>query len=271
MSKEARSVISSREQRQLWAEEYSSITQRLATSTARVWNVMSIFVGGSIAAAAVFLLKESHGFSSFVSAYVIGAGIVVILWISLDWFVRRERWHKYILYGRQRQLEKRLNFYAGRFIHELDEKNREEKWSGEYGDFPPYEKGLLAYLDWKYVHLPTKGWDFMTWAVRITMLIWAVVVARQFVQWLLCSLDAYTLSEMWHDWRLPLAVVLLVVPALVIGVRALVVAACALWRTGITSPVVAARALVAGACALWRVGAPSCSIERERKPKERED
>ena len=201
---------------------------------------MSIFVGGSIAAAVVFLLKESHCFSSFVSAYIIGGGIVVMLWMFLGLFVRRERLQRYILYGRQRQLEERLNFYAGRFIHELDEKNRKNKWSGEYAHFPPHEKGLLAYLDCKYVHLSTKGWDFMTWAVRIAMVIWAAVVALEFAQsW--SGISALKHSGMWHDWR-PVGVGLLIV--------ALVAFVIAWWCVGLPS------------CS---IELPSCSIERQNK------
>lgn len=264
------------EQRRLWAQEYVSIGEKLSTGTTRVWYAMSLFVGGAVAAAALMLVVADESFFGFIGTYVVGVGITIMLWLFVNWFARGERWVRKVLNERQDELEKELGFYAGRYFRQLDHKNKPEKrrWDDDfYRLFPSGRKHTLEslYKDYPVPSRTKRGWAFIDWAIRITMLLWAAVILVAFARWLL-SIQPFGWSQIWHTQpsEFVTASVLLGVPALVIAVRALVVAACAVWRTRTAAPRVAARRIRDAASALLRVGPPSCSIDRETKDNEQE-
>lgn len=190
MNTESRDSIPMKEQRQLWAEEYSSITHRLAASTARVWNAMLLFVGGAVAAAALILVGPGDSFFAFIGTYVVCVGIVIMLWLFVNWFVRGERRVRKVLNERQDEVEKELGFYSGRYFRQLDYKREEGQWPDEFDGLPCERRQTLETLDSKYRTPPltARGWAFIDWAIRTTMLLWAAVILVAFARWL-CSIQ----------------------------------------------------------------------------------
>jgi hypothetical protein len=229
--------ISIEEQRHLWVQEYVRINHKCVTSGTWVWQSTAFLVGGAIASAGLILSIANHGFYTFIGAYILGMSIIAILWLFLNWFIRHERWRQYVLHTREEEIEKELNLYAGRYFVELDNKHKGENvskdWSPEVEGFRPSMQAKLAELDKKYV--PIGGFDFIEKAVWLTMLLWIVIIVKEFVQWLCYRIASHQLSEAWANHCLPTSIALLV-----IGVVGISVMFC-------------------------RVGIPSCSIDKSEK------
>jgi membrane protein YdbS with pleckstrin-like domain len=182
MNRESGNVAFSEEQRSLLAKEYRDITQRIAASGTWVWTTLALFVAGAVAAAGFVIAAGGSSRFTFIGVYILGIGVMTILWLFLNLFVRRERWREWVLYWRQREIEGKLNVGASRYIHALDET------FGEKQDFSKFPQDLRESLD-KLVadkelsYVSPHGSTFLDWAVRITMLVWVAVMVIEFFQW----------------------------------------------------------------------------------------
>lgn len=181
MNKESKDFALSEELKSLLVHEYRDITQRIVTSGTWVWQSMALFIGGAVAAAGLVLSLGEHGRLMYIGVYILGIGIMTILWLFLNRFVRREMWRKWVLYWRQREIEEKLNLGASRYIHALDE-YREKN---DFSKFPQDLRESLHRLanDKEYSHVSPRGSMFIDWAVRITMLLWVAVMVIEFLRW----------------------------------------------------------------------------------------
>jgi inner membrane protein involved in colicin E2 resistance len=118
----------------------------------------------------------------FIGVYILGIGIMSILWLFLNRFVRRENWRKWVLYWHQREIEERLNLGASRYIHALDETFGAKQ---DFSKFPQDLRENLTRLaaDKELSYVSPRGSIFIDWAVRITMLLWVAVMVIEFLRW----------------------------------------------------------------------------------------
>jgi hypothetical protein len=182
MNREAEKVALSEEQKKLLAREYRDITQRIVASGTWVWQTMALLAGGFILAAALVLALGAPSRLEFIGVFVLGIGIMTILWLFLNRFVRRENWRKWVLYWRQREIEGELNLGASRYIHALDET------FGAKQDFSKFPEDLRESLyrlvaDKELSYVSPHGSRFIDWVVRITMLLWVAVMVVEFLRW----------------------------------------------------------------------------------------
>ena len=182
MNREAEKVALSEEQKKLLAREYRDITQRIVASGTWVWQTMAVLAGGFILAAALILALGAPSRFEFIVVFILGIGIMTILWLFLNRFVRRENWRKWVLYWRQREIEENLNLGASRYIHALDETFGAKQ---DFSKFPQDLKEGLDRLaaDKELSYVSPRGSRFMDWAIRITMLLWVSVMVVEFLRW----------------------------------------------------------------------------------------
>ena len=182
MNKEAEKVALNEEQKRLLAKEYRDITQRIAASGTWVWTTLALFVAGAVAAAGFVLAAGGSSRFTFIGVFILGIGIMSILWLFLNLFVRRERWREWVLYWRQREIEEKLNLGAGRYIHALDEAFGAKQ---DFSKFPQDVRENLNRLinDKEFSYVSPRGSRFIDWVVRITMLLWVAVMVIEFFQW----------------------------------------------------------------------------------------
>ena len=182
MNKEAENVALSEEQKRLLAREYRDITQKVVASGTWVWQTLALFVGFAMVAAVLVLAMWEQSRLMYIGVYIFGIGIMTILWLYLNRFVRRENWRQWVLCWRQREIEGKLNLGASRYIHALDET------FGQKQDFSKFPKDLKEGLDrlaadkeLSYVSPHTH--KFIDWVVRITMLLWVAVIVIEYLRW----------------------------------------------------------------------------------------
>lgn len=182
MSKESKDVALSEEQKNLLVQEYRDITQRIVTSGTWVWQTMALLVGGFILAAVLVPTLGAPSRLAFIGVFILGIGIMTILWLFLNRFVRREMWRKWVLYWRQREIEEKLNLGASRYIHALDETFGAKQ---DFSKFPQDLKEGLDRLaaDKELSYVSPRGSRFIDWVVRITMLLWVAVMVIEFLRW----------------------------------------------------------------------------------------
>ncbi len=181
MNKEAEKADLSDGQKNLLVQEYRDITQRIVTSGTWVWQAMALFIGGAIAAVGLVLSFGAPSRLEFIGVYILGIGIMSILWLFPNWFVRRESWRKWVLYWRQREIEEKLNLGASRYIHALDEYREKQDLSKFPEDLRENFNRLIN--DKEFSHVSPRGSRFICWAVGITMLIWVAVMVIEFLRW----------------------------------------------------------------------------------------
>jgi hypothetical protein len=182
MNKEAEEVALSEEQKQLLAQEYRDITQRIVGSGAWVWQAMAVLVGGFILAAVLVLTLGTPSRLEFIGVFILGIGIMTILWLFLNRFVRREMWRKWVLYWRQREIEEKLNLGATRYIHALDETFGAKQ---DFSKFPQDLRESLTRLaaDKELSYVSPHAHGFIDWVIRIAILIWMAVMVIEFLRW----------------------------------------------------------------------------------------
>jgi hypothetical protein len=182
MNREAEKVDLSEGQKNLLAKEYRDITQRIVASGTWVSQSMAVLIGSAVIAAALVLALGAPSRYEFIGVFILGIGIITILWLFLNRFVRRENWRRWVLYWRQREIEEKLNLGASRYVHALDET------FGAKQDFSKFPQDLKEGLDRLAAdkglsYVSPRGSKFVDWAIRITMLIWVAVMVIEFLRW----------------------------------------------------------------------------------------
>jgi hypothetical protein len=105
-----------RNRRQLLAQEYLGLRQRIEDASTRRWHAAAILVGGAFAAAGLIISKQNHGGNAFWQALILGGPIIVVLFTFYHWYQRRFKHQIEVLHTRFRELEEQLGFHTDRGI-----------------------------------------------------------------------------------------------------------------------------------------------------------